>query len=441
MPELLLPANNWTPRGYQLKAWNYLDQDKPGLRAVCCWHRRSGKDELFMQAAAVKSQQRIGTYWHMLPQQKQARKNIWEAVNSHTGKRRIDEIFPPEMRASKLEDEMLIRFKNKSTWQLVGSDNFDSLVGGGPVGIVFSEYSIGDPRAWAMLSPMLLESGGWAAFAYTARGFNHGKKLLDSARSEESWFAELLTADETGVFTQDQLDSELRRFRAEHGFDDGTALFRQEYYCDFSASVLGSYYGRSIADAEKEGRITAVPYERDVLCHTAWDLGHHDSMAIWIWQQVGMQTRILDYWEAKGSDIPAAVKVLREMPYIFGDDIVPHDAGVTELGSGKTRLETMQDLRRSPIKLERSSPQDGISAVRLLLPKCWFDKVRCEKGINALRSYQKVLDEKNQVYKDEPLHNWASDGADAFRYLAMGKDRVRQGDWGKPLKYDNRGIV
>jgi hypothetical protein len=183
--------------------------------------------------------ERPATYWHMLPEASQARKAIWDAVNPHSGKRRVDEAFPHEIRDTTREQEMLIKFKTGSTWQVVGSDNFSSLVGSPPAGVVFSEWAYADPSAWAYLRPILAENGGWAVFITTPQGENHGKTFYDFALKEPAWFGELLTADDTQIFTPEQLEAEKREYVAQYGMSRGHALFMQEYYCSFSQAFTG----------------------------------------------------------------------------------------------------------------------------------------------------------------------------------------------------------
>jgi hypothetical protein len=153
---------NWRPRPDQRPLWDYLETG--GTRAVMVAHRRWGKDDVGLHFACVAAMQRPGNYWHMLPKYDQARRVIWNAVNPRTGKKRIDEAFPRAIRAKTYKQEMMIELKNGSTWQLVGSDTYDSLVGAPPVGIVFSEFALADPLAWAYFRPILVENGGWALF-------------------------------------------------------------------------------------------------------------------------------------------------------------------------------------------------------------------------------------------------------------------------------------
>lgn len=364
--------------------------------------------------------QRAGGYWHMLPEAAQARKAVWEAVNPHTGKRRIDEAFPKSIRAATRENDMFIRFVNGSTWQVVGSDNFDSLVGSPPVGVVFSEYALADPNAWAMLRPILMENNGWAAFISTPRGPNHFKRLLELARSSDDWFGEALRADQTGVFTAEQLEAERREYIAEWGEEAGQNLFEQEYLVSFDAALPGTYYAKLIRNAETGERITSVPWESKVPVWTAWDLGMGDSTAIWFAQAVGNEIRLIDYYEASGVGLDHYARILKDKPYVYERHLLPHDGDVKELGTGRSRREVLESLGLKTEIVKNLSVDDGINAVRTILPRCWFDAKKCERGIEALRQYRRDYDEKLKAFRARPLHDWTSHAADAMRYLALG---------------------
>jgi len=199
----------------------------------------SGKDEVCLHWAAVSAIRHPATYWHMLPQAAQARKAIWEAVNPHSGKRRIDEAFPHSIRSNTRENEMLIKFVNGATWQVVGSDNYDALVGSPPYGVVFSEWALAKPEARAMLRPILMENGGWQVYITTPRGPNHAKDTFESAMDHPGSFAQLLDATQTGVFTPEQLESERRQYILDYGQDVGEAKFEQEYMCSWAAVITG----------------------------------------------------------------------------------------------------------------------------------------------------------------------------------------------------------
>jgi phage terminase large subunit len=420
-----LPAHGWRPRHYQEPLWRYLEGG--GKRAVSLWHRRSGKDEVALHWTASAAMQRIGNYWTMLPEASQARKAMWEAVNPHTGRRRIDDVFPGELRANVRNDEMSIRFKNGSTWQLVGSDNFDSLVGSTPVGMVFSEYALADPRSWAMLRPILAENGGWAIFPSTPRGTNHLKALYDAATTDPDWFAQRLTVEDTGLFDAAFLARELAEYQRENGQEDGKRLFEQEYHCSFAAAVRGAYYAAYIEKARDEKRIGRVPHDPKREVRTAWDLGIGDSTAIWFFQRSGREVWLIDYYEASGVGLEHYVNLMRSKPYTYADTaaILPHDAEAKELGTGKSRQEVLKGLGVKSEIAPRLGVDDGINAVRMMLPLVYIDAEKCARGIECLESYRADYDDKRKVLRASPLHNWSSHGADALRYLAVA---IRQRD-------------
>lgn len=356
----------------------------------------------------------------MLPEYAQARKAIWDAVNPHTGRRRIDEAFPKEIRESTNEQGMFIRFKNGSTWQVVGSDSYNSLVGSPPVGLVFSEWALADPAVWAYLRPILLENGGWALFIYTSRGKNHGYKTWLLSQSEPGWFGVRQTALDTGVFTPEQLASERREFISDYGDEDGESLFEQEYYCSFDAAVIGSYYGRLLARLDREKRITAVPHDPNHPVYTGWDLGLDDSTAIWFAQIVGREIRIIDHYEVRNQGLVDTGRHLLKLPYAYAEHYAPHDIDTRELTTAETRKQVLENIGIKPMRAGSKLPvADGINAVRNLLPRCVFDETKCAKGLNALRQYRVDWDDRAKTARKTPKHDWSSHSADGFRELAV----------------------
>lgn len=427
--------NNWQTRAYQDDTWRYLNAG--GTRAVEVWHRRSGKDDVALNWAAVAMTRRHASYWHMLPEAAQARKAIWRAVDPHTGIRRIDQAFPHEIRRRTLEQEMLIETRWGSTWQVLGSDNYNSFVGAPPAGITFSEYALADPNAWAFSRPILAENGGWAVFISTPRGRNHLQRLYAMAKKDPKWHASLLTVRDTGVISPQIIAQERRELAAERGDDEADNIINQEYYCDFDAAIPGSYYGRIIAKLEKQGRITDVPYDPRFPVFTAWDLGIGDPTAIWFYQHVGEAIHVLDYLENSGAGADYYASELKvEREYFYGGHTLPHDADDKEWGNnGMSRVASLKKLGVKPCRvLPNASIDDGINAVRVLLPRCKFDEVKCERGLDCLRQYQKVWDDERRCFALKPLHDWTSHGADAFRYLAQGlKINRESADGSRPL--------
>jgi phage terminase large subunit len=411
--------NGWTPREYQLPLWRALAGGTK--RAIAIWHRRAGKDDVCLHWAAVAAHERPATYWHLLPEAAQARKAIWDAVNPHTGKRRIDEAFPLELRRTTRENEMFIGFHNGASWQVVGSDNYQSLLGSPPAGVVFSEWSRADPMAWAAIRPILAENDGWAVFITTPAGPNHAQKMLEAARGDQRWFAQILTAEETGVFTVDQLADEKRGYVTDLGLteDEAEAYFRQEYLCDFAAPILGSYYAKLLESAERDGRICPLPYNPAIPVHTSWDIGYGDSTAIWFWQVVGPWIHAVDYYESSGEGVDFYARILQERKYSYGTHYAPPDAGNGSPQTGKTWAK-MFEPHGIKFQISRSEDPDvKIAAMRLLLPTVRFDRQKTARGREALAAYHKQYNSKLRDFKPHPVHDWSSHAAAAAGEFAI----------------------
>jgi phage terminase large subunit len=369
--------------------------------------------------------ERVGNYWYLLPEYSQARKSMWDAVNPHTGKRRIDEAFPREIRKRYSEQEMMIASHNGSTFQLLGADNFHSLVGSPPVGLIFSEYARTNPSAWAYLMPILEENGGWVGFNSTPLGNNHFKSLCRVAERTKGWFYEALTAEETGVFTAEQLQSILEQLQATHGEDYGKSLWLQEYFVSFDAAIPGAIWGDCIHRAEMTGRIGDVPHDPDFPVFTAWDLGRTDDTAIWFFQVIAGEIRLIDYHASSLKEIEFYAELLRDRVknrgYTYDTHFIPHDARPRRLGmGGKSILQQLQEHNVGRFVIApRLDVQEGIQAARATFPKCHFDASRCEQGLECLRHYHREWDDETKRFKDTPEHDWSSHGADAFRYLSL----------------------
>lgn len=423
---LLLP-NEWRPRDYQKDAWNYLEGG--GKRAALVWHRRSGKDSVAANWTAVAAHERKGVYWHMLPEGEQARKAIWNGIDRQ-GRRIIDQVWPPDLRKAVDKQTMTIELKCGSIWQLVGSDNYNSLVGTNPCGVVYSEFSIADPRARDFLRPILRENGGWEIYPYTPRGKNHGYDLYQMAKGNKAWFSQLLTVDDTHVLTPDDIEEERKS-----GMDED--MIRQEYYCSFEAAMRGAYYGDLFEKLEKSvpTHITHVPYNPAVPVETWWDLGIGDSTAIWFIQRINQEWHAIDYHEANGQGLEYYARTVFNKPYSYSRHVGPFDLTNRELGTGKTRLEMFATLGLKMEVSPKIKPDDGIQAVRQVLPLFWFDSVKCAAGVKALSQYRRAYDDKLKMFKDYPLHDWTSHGADAFRYGVVADGRRPAAGFNRALSY------
>lgn len=440
-----------------MKFWGALEAGK--RRCVEIAHRRWGKDEIALNWAAVSAMTRVGGYWHMLPEFAQARKAIWTAVNPHTGKRRIDEAFPHIIRENTNEQEMFIRFKTGSTWQVIGSDNYDRLVGVSVAGMTISEWATANPAAWAYLAPVVAENNGWALFITTPRGRNHAYNTLKLAQADPAnWFSEVSPISSTHAIPMEVVEEQRKEYHALFGIDAGDALIEQEFFCSFEAAILGAYYGREMTIAEQQERlVTGLKIWPGVPVHTAWDLGvsrGSDTMVAWFFQIVPSESgramvRIVDYYAASGMGIQHYADLLRdralERGYQRGTDYVPHDAKVPEMtssgkdGRAKQRIEVMIECGMKPKLVVDHKVADGISAVRQIIGRCYWDADRCKDGIEALRQYQHEWDPEARIFKDTPKKDWATHPADAFRYLAMAYREIRaqpQPDPGRMLTMD-----
>lgn len=422
MTNSVIIPNEWTPRPYQLPLLRYLAGG--GKRAVLQWSRRLGKDDVSMHWTCLAMLQRKGNYWHMLPKYAQARKALWEAVDARTGRRRIDWVFPKEIRARTNETEMNIVLKNGSTWRLVGSDNYNELVGSGVAGVVFSEYSLSRPEAWSYISPMLEENGGWALFNYTVRGNNHAAELGRYAQNQPGWFFSNVTAEQSGVFSREQLERIKAELIANNGYDEGLALFKQEYENDTNAAVPGSIYGREMAQLKERGAVRHAPHRPGVPVHTFWDLGIDDCTAIVFAQFYDGKVWIIDYSETRNEGMPFYLRLLQNKAdaegYRYGTLTIPHDGENREWTTGVTRREMLERAGYKVCVLPNERVADGINAARSLFTRCVFDEEKTKRLRECLINYKRKWDEEKQIYSREPLHDWASHGADAFRYLAMG---------------------
>jgi phage terminase large subunit len=382
-------------------------------------HRRWGKDEIALNVTRDLALQRPASYWHCLPEYAQARKAIWAAVNPHTGQRRIDETFPQSIRESTNEQEMFIKLRNGATWQIVGSDRYNALVGAGVAGVVFSEWALANPSAWGYIRPMVEENNGWAAFITTPRGNNHAKAMYDMARANDNWFAEVSSVRETGALTEAQLNEALTEYQALYGIDFGLALFEQEYLCSFSGAMVGAYFGAEVAKAEREGRVRALAVDETLPVHTAWDLGKTENNPIWCFQVKGSELRIVDFYTPESDDLGEWCAWLNQRGY-NGNDYVPHDILVTEWGSGKTRIDILRSMGRKPRRIPRVSVADGLQAGRVAINAAVFaDNERVTHGVDGLKNYRREWDDDLKTFRQTPVKDWAEHIGSAWRYLGL----------------------
>lgn len=411
--EITLPYK-FTPRGYQIPILSAFDRGFK--RIIQIWHRRSGKDKLDLNIIAREMQTKVGIYHYYFPTYSQGKKALWEGIGKD-GFKYIDH-FPKELiDGSPNHTEMKIRYKNGSLFQIIGTDEIDRVMGTNPIGVVFSEYSLQNPKAWEYIRPILRENGGWAIFNYTPRGKNHGYDLVEMAKNNMQWYVSILTIDDTNVLTDQDIQEE-----REAGMTED--MIQQEFYCSFTAAIMGSYYWKQCDEAEKAGRFGEVPYDPMLPVYTVWDLGISDAMSIGFFQINGLEVRMIDYVEQTGEGFPYFAKLLQDKKYVYAKHFAPNDIKVRELGTGKSRLETAKALGIDFEIVPDIGVQDGIDAGRALFSKLWVDKVKCADWLRLIPQYTKEYDEEKKVFKDKPLHDWTSHGADMYRYAGVVVDRM-----------------
>ena len=438
MLDLIIP-HNFIARDYQIPFLHEIDKairgDSKKRFFYIIWHRRSGKDKSCIADVAprrlIKDPCLVK---YIYPTSVMGRENLWDGIDGN-GFRYMNHI-PDKLRDGVPNGtSMKVRVKNgtdtPSMFQISGANHPDSLRGGNPKMYIFSEWADHDPYAWDVVEPVLRENNGIAVFNTTPKGDNHARSLYEFAKNNPLWWVQTLTYKDTGVFSEDQykhiVEDTVNRFETDgRSSEEAIAYCEQEYMCSFDSPVIGSYYGQAIKRAEAEGRIGNVPYDNSLPVHTAWDLGMDDSMSIWFFQECGMEKRFMDFYESSGEGLAHYIQVLQERKYIYGRHIAPHDISVRELGTGKSRLEVAKSLGVNFTVAPRMDIDDGINMARTVFSQCWFDALKCNRGLMALRNYKKDWDEKNKVFRKTALHNWASHGADAFRTFAIGDRKASQ---------------
>lgn len=409
MTAITLPYN-FTARPYQEDFFSAMN--KGCKRAVLVWHRRAGKDTSAWNFLIYTAYEKKGVYYYVFPTFAQGRKVLWDSMTMD-GIKFLD-FIPKCLIAATNNQEMKIRLKNGSIIQIVGSDNYDAIMGTNPSGCIFSEYSVQDPNAWQYIRPILDANKGWAIFVFTPRGANHAKDLFDMASNNLEWFCQKLTVDDTNVISKEDLD----KIRAEGTSED---MIQQEWYCSFTQGIVGSYYARYMEEAVEGKRIGKVPYDKQTVVYTAWDLGVGDSTCIIFFQLCGKEIHCIDYYEASGEGLPHYAKVLKDKGYLYEEHFAPHDINVRELSHGLSRKEVAADLgiKFTVLPTLKLSKEDAIEGVRGRFNRIWIDQEKCKRLILCLENYRKIWNDKMQAYHERPLHDWASHGADAFSYLML----------------------
>lgn len=413
MSYIKLP-HQFTPRHYQvapLRAF-FIDKKRWTIEVL---HRRAGKSKRTINKLLMAAMQRVGNYYHTFPELKQARGAIWNNIDKD-GMRYIDHIPRHLMKKPPNNSEMRIELINGSMIQLAGSDRYDALMGGNPLGIIFDEYSLQNPYAYHYLSPILTENGGWADFVYTPRGKNHGWDLYDRNKDNPDWFVQKL--DITQTFHNDGsriITDKMIEERRREGMPE--ELIQQEFYCDFDVALAGAFYSKEMDKAKQEGRIKSFPYFEHLPVHSAWDIGRWDATAIWLFQVKDNMIYIINYYENCLQGMPHYIEWVKAFLEINklkpGIHLAPHDIKVHEWTNNRTR---MDEAARHGFYFEavpKLNIIDGINCVKSLFKHFIFHEQNCKFGMDLVKQY--VRDDHGV-----PIHNFASHCADGLRTLGVG---------------------
>lgn len=408
----------------EIPVLDYREYQKPlikymragGKRAVWVAHRRSGKDVTCWQYLIEKAIQDRGTYYYCLPEFSHARRVIFEGM-LNDGMRFLD-LAPRLMVKDINQSQMKMELVNGSIIQLVGSDQYDRLVGTNPKGIVFSEYSITHPMAWQIMRPILAANDGFAIFNGTPRGKNHFYDMLEYAKQDNSWFWAVDTVDSTNILSKEVLDKE----RAEMDKD----VFLQEYFCSFDAAIKGAYYSEQIAELRKQNRLCKVPYDSKLKVCTAMDPGDVTTALVYF-QVYGKEVRIIDAQEFYSPSVEQIYTSIQEKPYDYEWHFLPHDATVTQMATGMSIIEQLRKLGLDNIYKSpegdglptQKSKMTGIKLVQTAFPSFWIDEKLEKIVLEPLANYAPKYSETRHDYSKEPEHNWASHMSDAVCYMAI----------------------
>ena len=372
-------------------------------------HRRAGKTVALCNQVIRKALENRRVfppprYGYIGPSFAQAKDLVWGYYKHYTG------VLP---NVKVVEGDLQIILPNGAMVNLYGgSAAYERMRGLYFDGIVADEYPLLNPSMLgSVVRPCLADYQGWAVISGTSNGDDHFHELKKRAEREtEQWDLFNIPVTETDALLEDEV-TEMRK--------DMTAdEFAREMMCSFDAPIEGSYYGEVLNDITLRGQITGVPYDPNSLVMTWWDLGIDDEMVIWFAQICGREIHVIDIVQGTGKGLDFYVGQIKAKPYQYGCHVLPHDIKARELGTGVSRKEVLDGMLPNTFICPQHTVEDGISATRAALRMMWFDKVRTEPGVMALRNYHKTAAGK-------PLHNWASHASDAMRVGCVALNMIR----------------
>ena len=371
-------------------------------------HRRAGKTVAAINdiiKRALLEGGRGAQYAYIAPFRSQAKSVAWDYLK----------YYAKAVSESSNESELTVTLINGAKVRLFGADNADAMRGLGFNGVYLDEYGDFKPSVWGnIVRPALSDRLGWAVFGGTPKGKNQFHDIYKVSQATPDWFLLRLPASVSKLLP----DTELKAASQQLSQDQ----YDQEYECSFDAAIMGAYYGQEMRQVDADGRIRDLRFDPDADVMSAWDLGYRDDTAIWFYQVVRNEIHVLDYYAVSGASIEEIAKVVIDKGYRYTRHYLPHDARAKTLASGgKSIVEQLAVHLGGMNKLSivpEIGVQDGIQAVRMILPKCYFDPI-CDEGLEALRQYQREYDEDKKAFRQTPRHDWCSHPADSFRMMAV----------------------
>lgn len=315
------------------------------------------------------------------------------------------------------ESELSVTFPhNGAVIKLYGAENAERIRGTYFDGLAIDEaQGIAKTVLTTIILPALADRQGWLDISGTPKGWANllGAIVKIAKENPEDWFLQILKASETGIIPASEL-AHLKKMMPENEYE-------QEFECSFDAAITGAVYGKWIAELEAKGRSYPGIFDKDLPVHTAWDLGYDDATAIWFYQVLRSEVRLIDYYENNGQDIGHYCDILKEKDYNYGKHYVPHDAANKLLAAGGRSI-VQQAYNPHGVKMyvvPATSQQNGIEAARKTLEQTWVDSQACIEGIEALKQYQFEFDDDKKVFRSTPRHDWSSHAADAFEIIGQ----------------------
>jgi phage terminase large subunit len=392
---------------------------------VC--HRAFGKTVLAVNTLVRQAVTREQTaYAYIADTRKHCKDIAWDKVLKPAIQPLVDRGL-----VTVLESDLRVRFWNGSEITLYGAEHehASALRGLHFDGVVFDEYALIAPGVWEQIvSPTIAKREGGAIFIGTPQGRNHFWSLYQKAQGWPDWFVTRIRADESGMVSAEELARQQTIQTPEQ--------YAQEYECSFETAIAGAYYARELRATREGGRIKPIAWDPVLEVETWWDLGHTDATAIVFTQCVGPEIHVIDFIESSGKDLAWYAKHLRDRPYLYRAHHLPHDAEASQLSAaGQSIAMQFRQLRVGTVLTHpRQEPLEGITRARLVFPRCWFDAERTERLLDCLAFYHAQLDVKHQTEKAEPVHDWSSHAADAFRLMATWVRPRSLGALGQPVQ-------